>query len=296
MTTGSDQLVPTASDVNRAQREHWETEGARLYREHDETNEAMLGPFGRAMLDAARLQPGEVVLDVGCGHGTSTLEAWEAVAPTGRVVGVDISAAMLETARRRVAAADAVHIELLHADAQTHDFQSASFDVVISRFGMMFFDDPKAAFGNLFRAVRPGGRLSFVCPQEPMKSEFAAVAFRAAIVAVGRTPDLGAPGAPGPFSLADPDRLSALATEAGFGDVSLETVTRPFRLARDVEAAAGYVLALPEARQLLAGQPPHLVEAARTALCEAFAPYLGSSGVVMDETAWLLTARRASRT
>ena len=113
MTHGSDQLVPTANDVNRAQREHWETEGARLYREHDETNEALIGPFGHAMLDAARLQPGEVVLDVGCGHGTSTLEAEERVAPTGRVVGVDISAAMLETARRRVAAAGSDNIELL---------------------------------------------------------------------------------------------------------------------------------------------------------------------------------------
>ena len=90
-----------------------------------------------------------------------------------------------------------------------------------------------------------------------MKSEWVAVAFRAAIAVVGRTPDLGAPGAPGPFALADPDRLSQLLTDAGFGDVSLEAVTRPVRLGRDVEAAAGYILALPEARQLFGGQSPH---------------------------------------
>jgi SAM-dependent methyltransferase len=291
MTHDGDTLAAT-EDVNQAQRDHWEREGARLYQEHTETNEALIGPFGQAMFDAAHLEPGEIVVDVGCGFGTTTLEAEERVAPTGRVVGVDISAAMLEGARQRVVAAGLDDIELVHADAQIHEFQAGSFDAVISRFGLMFFDDPTAAFGNLARALRPGGRLAFVCPQHPMKSEWVAVAFGAAIAVVGHPPELGDPGAPGAFARADPGRLSHLLADAGFQDVRLDSVTRPVRLGRDLDSAAEYVLALPEARQLYDGQSVQLVDALRTALTEAFAPFLGSTGVVLDATAWLVTAHR----
>jgi len=292
MTHAREQLRPSTNEVNRAQREYWDTEGARLYRDFDDTNEALLAPFGQTMLDAARLQPGEVVLDVGCGHGTSTLEAAERVAPSGQVVGVDISAAMLAPARQRVAAAGLDNVELLQADAQLHAFEAASFDAVISRFGMMFFEDPQAAFGNLAHALRPGGRLVFACPQEPLKSEWVAVAFRAAIAAVGRTPDLGPPVAPGPFALADGDLLTRLLTGAGFRDVTLETVTRPVRLGRDLDDAVGYIMSLRESQQLFAGASQDVVDAARTALRDGFTPYLGPSGVVMDATAWLVSARR----
>lgn len=167
MTHASGDLLRASDEVNRAQREYWATAGPRQYEEYSDTNEALLAPFGQAMLDAALLRPGERVLDVGCGHGTSPLEAAERVAASGRVVGVDISAVMLEPARQRVAAAGVDNVELLQADAQVHPFEPASFDVVISRFGMMFFDDPEAAFGNLARALQPGGRLVFVCPQDP---------------------------------------------------------------------------------------------------------------------------------
>lgn len=283
---------PDRSDVNRAQRNYWEDQGARLYRDHEDTEEALLAPFGRSMLLAARLRPGEVVLDVGCGHGTSTLEAAERVAPSGRVVGVDLSAAMLEPAHRRVAAAGVDNVDLVRADAQCHAFAASSFDAVVSRFGVMFFEDPQAAFGNLARALRPGGRLVFTCPQEPLRSEWVAVAFQAAVAAVGRTPEVGPPGTPGPFALADGDYLTGLLIDAGFRDVMLESVTRPVRLGRDVGGAIEYVLSLPESEQLLAGAPRDVLGTARLALQDAFAPYLGSCGVVMSATGWLVSARR----
>src|SRR5215207_3914338 len=225
MTQTRDETLPAGGGVNRAQQDYWETDGPRQYQQFGDTNEALLAPAGQAMLDAAKLRPGERVLDVGCGYGTSTLEAEERVAPTGRVVGVDISAAMLQGARQRVVVAGLDDIELLHADAQTHEFAAGSFDAVISRFGLMFFDDPTSAFGNLARALRPGGRLAFVCPQDPMKSEWVAVAFGAAIAVVGHPPELGNPGAPGAFALADPDRMSHLLADAGFRDMHLDTVT-----------------------------------------------------------------------
>jgi SAM-dependent methyltransferase len=292
MTRTSEEVLPAGSLVNQTQRDYWETDGPRQYQQFGDTNEALIGPFGQAMLDAAQLRPGERVLDVGCGFGTSTLEAAERVAPSGRVVGVDISAAMLQPARQRIASAGVDNIELLNADAQAYDFEAASFDVVISRFGMMFFEDPQAAFANLARALRAGGRLVFVCPQDPLKSQWVVVAFGAAVAALGRAPDLGAPGAPGPFAFADGDRLTQLLTDSGFRALRLETLTRSFRIGRTISDAVDFVLSLPESERLFTGAPQETVDAAATALYAGFAPYAGQQGVMMDATAWLVTAHR----
>jgi SAM-dependent methyltransferase len=291
MTHAGEGLLPM-DEVNRAQREFWATEGPRQYQDYGDTNEALFTPFGQAMLDAARLRPGERVLDVGCGYGSSTLEAAGRVAPSGRVVGVDISAAMLEPARQRVAAAGLGNVELLQADAQVHAFEAGAFDAVISRFGTMFFADPKAAFANLADALRPGGRLVFVCWQDPLKSEWVAVAVGAVVATLGRTPDMGPPGAPGPFAFADGDRLARLLTEGGFRGVALETVTRTVRIGRSIDNVAGFIMSLPQSRQLFAGAPKEAVEAAVRALGAAFAPYAGTHGVVMDSAACLVTACR----
>ena len=292
MTHPSGKLLAATDEVNRAQREYWADDGPRQYQEHGDRFEAMTAPFGHAMLDAARLQPGERVLDVGCGHATMTIEAAERVAPEGRVVGVDISAAMLQLARQRVAAAGLDNVELLEADAQLHAFDPGSFDAVISRFGTMFFEDPEAAFANLARALHPGGRLVFVAWQDPLNSEWIAVALGAAVAQLGRAPQLGTPGAPGPWAFADGDRLTRLITKGGFRDVRLETVTRLQRIGDDVDDAVSFILSLPESRQLFAGAPEDAVAAAVAAVRAAFAPYAGVEGVVLDATAWLVSADR----
>lgn len=290
MTQTSEELLPSTSEVNREQREYWTTAGPQQYLASTETNEALMAPFGQAMLDTARLRPAEWVLDVGCGFGTSTLQAAEQVAPSGKVVGIDISATMLETAHRRVADAGLDNIELLAADAQVHAFKEESFDAVISRFGTMFFDDPQAAFANFARALRSGGRLVFVCPQDPFKSEWVAVAIGTVVATLGRAPDLGPSGSPGPFAFADGDRLASLLTASGFRDVNLDSVTRPVRIGHTIDDAVRFIMSLPERRLLLAGAPDDVVEAVVTALGAAFAPYAGAEGVVLDSTAWLVSA------
>jgi SAM-dependent methyltransferase len=288
----SEHQTAVTAEANLSQFEFWGQEGAQQYDDYDETNDALMAPFGDAMYEAAQLQPGERVLDVGCGHGRSTVEAAERVAPNGRVVGIDISPAMLQPAHRRVAAADLDNIELVEGDAQVYPFEPDSFDVVISRFGLMFFADPEAAFANLARALRSGGRLAFVCPQDPLNSEWVTVALGAAVQATGRPPDLGAPGAPGPFSLADEDRITWLLSAAGFTDVKLDAVVRPVRLGRTVEDATGYILSLPQSQELFADAPQETVQAATSALRTAFAPYAGTHGVVLDSSGWLVFARR----
>lgn len=291
MTDAGDGLS-TATDtaINRGQRDYWDTEGPRQYQEFGEVNDALLAPFGRALLDAARLQPGERVLDVGCGHGASTFEAAERVAPSGVLFGIDISTAMLEPARRRVATTGVENIEFVHADAQVHAFETGSFDVVLSRFGVMFFEDPHAAFANFSRALRPGGRLVFVCPQDPRNSEWIALAFGAAASVLGKLPDPAPAGSPGTFALADGDRLEQMLSDAGFREVTLETVIRPVRLGSTTDDTVEFILSLRESRQLFAGARPATLEAAAAALRAAFAPYAGPAGVVADATAWLVSA------
>ena len=292
MTHASQELGLPTDEPNRAQRDYWATEGALQYRDYGDINEALFAPFGQVMLDAARLKPGDRVLDVGCGHGASTLNAAERVAPAGRVVGIDISAAMLEPARQLVAAAGVDNIELQQADAQVHAFEPTSFDAVISQFGTMFFEDPGVAFGNLARALRPGGRLVFVCWRDPLQSEWVAVALGAAVAALGQIPDLAPTDAPGPFALANGDRLAQLIVGGGFRDVTLERVTRPVQLGRDLDHTVGFIMSLPQSQTLFAGAPRDVVDTAVTQLRAAFAPYVGSRGVVMDAAAWLVSARR----
>lgn len=279
-----------ATQVNQAMREFWAGDGAQQYAEHGTRWETMMAPFGAAMFDAVALQPGERVLDVGCGWGATTVEAAERVAPDGSVVGVDISAQMLAPARQRTA--DLTNVTLLAVDAQTHSFEPESYDAVISRFATMFFGDPPAAFANLRRALRPGGRLSFVCWQGPMKTEWVAVAMAAAVPLVGRPPDLGEPEAPGTFAFADGDHVRRVVAAGGFGEVTLAPVTRPQRIADGAEAAAAFVMSLPETRQYLEGVPEDTVTKVRGALNDAFAKYAGPHGVVTDAAAWLVTARR----
>ena len=279
------------TDANAQQRELWAADGVHgeLYVRETERIEAMNGPFGEAMLEAARLQSGERVLDVGCGTGATTIDAARRVGPAGAAVGVDISAAMLDVARQRVS--DGIdNVVFLEADAQVYPFDEGTFDAVISRFGTMFFDDAESAFANLGHAVRPDGRLVIVCP-DPPKSEWVAVTFAAVAPHVG-VPDVGPPGAPGPFAFADGDRLARVVKAGGFRDVTLQAVTRPIRLGDDADDVVAFITSLKEGRELLAGKPEANVAAAVDALREAVSRYAGPGGVVMNETAWLASAHR----
>ena len=249
------------------------------------------GRFGDAMLEAADLEPGQRVLDVGCGAGSTTVEAARRVAPNGAALGVDISGPALELARERAAAAGLEAVDFIEADAQVHSFEPGAFDAAISRFGTMFFGDPVAAFANLRQSLRPGGRLAVVAWQGPFESEWTTVAVNVAIAHFGRPPDLGASGGPGPFAFADGDRFKSVVTAGGFRDVTLDAIARPMLMGSDVEDVVGMVAATPQSKGLFAGQPAAKVEAAIAGLRDAFAPYARAEGVVMNGTAWLLTAR-----
>ena len=250
-----------------------------------------MAPLGDAMFEAAQIRAGERVLDVGCGGGRTTLEAGHRVGPTGRALGIDITGELLEIARRRTSDAGADNVEFVEADAQTYPFEAGAFDVLISRHGTMFFDDPDAAFGNLGRAVRTGGRIAIVCPQDPLSSEWIAVSVGGAIPHLG-PPAPGAPSVPGPFLFAEPERL-VQALEAGeFRDIAVEGLVRPVPIGIDVDDVLEYVALLPQSQTVFAEGAERRMTAALAALRDALVPFIRDGRVVMNDSAWLATARR----
>jgi SAM-dependent methyltransferase len=238
---------------------------------------------------AYAIDPGDEVLDVGCGTGLTTREAARAAAP-GRVVGVDVSEWMLERARQFTTAERLDNIRYELGDAQTHRFDPAGFDVAISRFGTMFFSDPAAAFANIATALRPEGRLVLLVWQRHDDNEWAR-AIDAALGDAARPPQPGAD----PFSLGDPDHTARILEGAGFGGIRFEDVHEPVLYGRDLDAALAFVRGFQDTSAALASMSD--AEAARTVehLREMLAAhYSDERGVALDSRSWLITARRVS--
>ncbi len=206
--------------ANTGQAEFW-SELAPTWLAMEDQLEQVGGPPGMLAMDRLGLLPGQRVVDLGCGAGRTTLELAAQVGPDGEAVGVDISAEMLAHARERAARLGAGNVRFVHADAQVHDFGQARFDAAYSRFGVMFFSDPVAAFANVRRALRPGAVLSFVCWQGVFDNEWMLIPGAAVVQVTGALPPMPGPDEPGPFSLADPERVSAILDAAGFGSVAV---------------------------------------------------------------------------
>ncbi len=275
--------------ANTDMAEYWNGRPADVWVTEAERFDALLAPFGRRLLTAAVLKPGERVLDVGCGNGALSLEAAGAVG-SGRVTGLDLSAPMLAVARQR-ADERGIDVSFVQGDAQTASFDEP-FDVVVSRFGVMFFDDPEAAFANLRTATGPGGRLCFVCWQEMFANDWIAVPAMAMAAHVG-IPELPEPGAPGPFALADPQRTRALLESAGWSEVTVEEYSDRMRMGRDPEDVVQFMFSDEMGRRLVEGKDPEAVQAGTEATLEALRAYATPDGVVLGGATWLVTARKA---
>jgi SAM-dependent methyltransferase len=207
--------------ANIEQAEFW-SQLAPVWLDLEDQLEEVGGPPGQLAVDRLDLLPGQRVVDLGCGSGRTTLELASRVGPGGEVLGVDIAAEMLARGRERAARSGAGNIEFLHADVQVHDLGQARFDAAYSRFGVMFFTDPVAAFANVRTALRPGGMLSFVCWQGVFDNEWMLVPGAAVASVTGSLPPMPGPDEPGPFSLADPDRVRAVLDAAGFKSLAIE--------------------------------------------------------------------------
>jgi SAM-dependent methyltransferase len=200
--------------------EEWNnTTGCRWLERH-EAIDRQIAPFGRRAMERANIRPGQCILDVGCGSGETILELARRVGKSGSVMGVDISHLLLERARDLAARSGLANVRFEQGDAQTFPF-ARDFDAVFSRFGIMFFDDPEAAFGNLRSALRPGGLLTFVCWPAPRENQFMTIPMAAAARHI-TLPEPGEPDAPGPFAFADLDRVRRLLSRAGFSEIETD--------------------------------------------------------------------------
>jgi SAM-dependent methyltransferase len=256
---------------------------------HAERLDAELRRHNESFRASTGIRPGERVLDVGCGAGRSTCDAARAAVPGG-VLGVDISEPVLTRARQRSAEEGLGNVSFQRADAETHPFDAAHFDVVISRFGTMFFADPVAAFGNIRRALRQAGRLVMMVWQSRDRNAWA-IEIRRALAGDRAIPqDLSAGSQP--FSLGEPATVEGILTAAGFTGVGFIEVHEPVYYGPDVAAAEQFVGALQSTRELLAGLDAAGTERALGRLRATLAAHMAGDGVWFDSRAWIVSARR----
>jgi ubiquinone/menaquinone biosynthesis C-methylase UbiE len=276
----------------RASQSFVEKAGEAWVRMQDRTD-ALIDPLGRVAIDRLGIAAGARVLDVGCGCGQTLLQLAELAGPTGHVFGVDISPPMLARARERVAGRPTIALAL--GDAQTYAFDPGAFDAVYSRFGVMFFDDPRAAFRNLRAAARSGGGLSFVCWQDMAKNPWAARPLEAVmrLLPESAMPDMLREGRPGPFFMSDPARVRAILGAAGWKDVSFEPVEMPLHFggAATLDEAVEYALQIGPAARAMDAAPEALKPELAIALREALAPLASARGVFIDGAAFVVGAR-----
>jgi SAM-dependent methyltransferase len=277
--------------ANREEARRWNEEMGPLWVEHQERIDALLEPLGSLALAEANAQLGASVLDVGCGAGTTSLALARRVGPGGRVLGLDVSAPLVALARERAVRAGLTQLEIVEGDAQQQELPAQSFDLLFSRFGVMFFADPTAAFRNLVRALRPGARLTFVCWQAPERNPWVALPL-AAVARVLTLPAPPPPDVPGPFAFADRARVSRLLAAAGFADVEARSVELDLAFGSDIDSALILALQAGPASRVVREAGDAGRRAAEPVLRELLARHLGPHGVTFGSAAWLFTARR----
>src|SRR5580700_5032106 len=235
--------APAGHDQNADQIAYWNGAGGQRWADRQPVQDILLQPVADLVVDRARIRAGERVLDVGCGSGSTSFAFARATGPSGHVMGIDISAPMLARAREVTPAG--APVEFVLADATIHAFASEAFDLLASRFGVMFFADPALSFANMRRGLRRSGRLAFACWREARENPFFMTPLQAVYRHVPKMPQMG-PEDPGPFSFASEARVNRILSAAGFSEVTME----PVDLALDVAVGGGLDAAVKSALEI----------------------------------------------
>lgn len=276
---------------NAQQIEYWNDQAGPKWVALQTLIDEQIGPLGRRAMDRAAIVPGERILDVGCGCGHTTLELARRTRATGAVTGIDISSVMLE--RARVLARDVAlgAVDFVEADAQTHAF-SSDYDLLFSRFGVMFFTDPDAAFTNLRTALGPGGRLVFVCWRALPENPWMFVPLGAAMQHIP-PPSMLDPNAPGPFSFADPERVRGILSRAGFSAVTVEPLDETLTVGggADLDRTVDFLLQMGPTAAALREAGVATSSLVANAVREALRPFETAAGIRMGSASWIVTAR-----
>jgi SAM-dependent methyltransferase len=278
-----------ADERNAEQVAYWNGVNGERWRARQHEQDILLAPVTDVLLQRAAPAAGELVLDVGCGCGATSVELARRIVPRGRVLGVDISAPMLQQARER--APSDLPLDFILADATAYNFEPGAADLLFSRFGVMFFAEPRKSFTNMRRGLRRGARLAFACWREPKQNPWLMVPFEEVCRHVARPPAPG-PEAPGPFAFADARRVRNILDEADFHEVALAAVDLSFDIGigRGLEAAVETAMGLGPASRALDGQPAELRAEAAKSIRAALAQYQAGSAVALSGAIWIVSA------
>lgn len=276
---------------NADQIAYWNQVGGPKWVRYQAMLDHQLDGIGSIVMDAAALSAGESVLDVGCGCGSTTLELARRVGGRGRATGIDISRPMLELARERARAAGVANADFVEADAQVHAFRP-DHDVLFSRFGVMFFDDPTRAFANLHRALRGGGRLAFACWQALPRNPWMAMPMMAALEHVSVEAP-ASPHAPGPFAFADSTRVEGILAGAGFRGVEVKPLDVSISIGGGVslDETVEFLLEMGPLGRVLGSQADDVKAKVSAAVRSVIEGHAGKDGVTMAGAIWVVTAR-----
>jgi SAM-dependent methyltransferase len=276
-------------DQNADQIAYWNGPGGQRWADRQQIQDIVLAPVADVVIDRAKAKSGERIVDVGCGAGATSIAFAQQVGPGGYVMGIDISAPML--ARARQIAPAGMPVEFVQADATVYPFVPSSFDLLVSRFGVMFFADPALSFTNLRKGMRPSGRLAFACWRDPRDNPFFMAPLQAVYKHVPKLPQQG-PEDPGPFSFASEARVHRILGQAGFSGIAMEPcdLSLDIAIGRGLDAAVQGALEIGPAARALAEQPPDVVAAATNSIREALMPFVSGQSVPLRASIWIVTA------
>lgn len=282
--------LPKGHEANADQISYWNGPGGQRWADRQASQDVLLRPIADLLIEHAGPKPGERVLDIGCGAGSTTVAFAQAVAPNGFVLGVDISGPMLT--RARASAPKSLPLDFVLADATTYPFDPASFDLLASRFGVMFFADPVASFVNLRHALKPSGRLAFACWREPRENPWMMTPLQAVYRHVPKLPPVG-PEDPGPFAFASEERVMRILNGAGFVDVAMQAhgLAMDVAIGGGLEAAVEGALQIGPASRAVQDCPAETREAAKESIREALQPFVRGQSVLLPGSIWMVTAR-----
>lgn len=278
--------VKTPEELHREQVAYWNGVGGEHWAEEQERTDGMLAPVAEALIEHAHIKRGETVLDVGCGNGATTYALAELVGPEGHVMGIDVSVPMLSFALAH--RAELENIEYIYGDAASWAFEPEA-DVMVSRFGVMFFGDPIAAFANLKKALKPGGRIVFACWRPPDENPWMQVPLQAAYLHIPRLSATN-PEDPGPFAFANPERVKRIFAGAGLPEPRFTPVDLEIDIAAGggLEAAVQQAMTIGATSRALQDQPEKMREVVAEAIRNALDPYIKGKTVALPGAIWLV--------